>query len=73
MGFNGPDPISFSDIAAWSVLNGTRLKAWELTAIRALDNRMIYGPAKPAVSKSDFFSELKRMAAKNKRRSEKNG
>lgn len=65
-GFNGPNPISFPDIAAWCVLNGTRLKAWELLAIRALDRRLIDGPEKPK-SGSNLFDDLKRMAAKNKR------
>lgn len=68
-GFNGPDPISFPDIAAWSVLNATRLKAWELSAIRALDNRLIYGQRVTATDgKASLFADLKRMAMKNKRR-----
>lgn len=69
VGFSGPMPISFPDIAAWSALNGTRLKAWELSAIRALDNRLLYGQRVTATDgKASLFADLKRMAMKNKRR-----
>jgi hypothetical protein len=50
-GVNGYLPISYLEIAAWSLLSGERLMPWELQAIRALDRRLLRkaDPAVPAV------------------------
>lgn len=36
-GMASPDPLSWSDIAAWSSLTGQALAPWEVRALRALD------------------------------------
>lgn len=36
-GFGSPQPISWSDMAAWSRLTGQPLAPWEAQALRALD------------------------------------
>lgn len=36
-GFGAPQPISWSDMAAWARLTGLRLWPWEAQALRALD------------------------------------
>lgn len=41
IGMDGPNPISFPDIDAWSRLRGVRLNQWELSAIRHLDQMLL--------------------------------
>lgn len=36
-GFNGPDPIALSDIAAWSSLTGNIIRREEIEIIRRMD------------------------------------
>lgn len=37
----GANPISFSEIDAWARLTRTRPAAWEVRALRALDNELL--------------------------------
>ena len=37
-GFNGPEPLSWSEIKSWSDLSGTNADAWEFGALRAMSN-----------------------------------
>lgn len=37
----GPDPISYSEIAAWSVLTRTHVKPFEMIALRAVDEAFL--------------------------------
>jgi len=64
-GFAGGQPLSYSDISAWCALSGVRLLPWELTAIRAMDIRLIHGERpeeSPEPRKSTLFADLKRLA-----------
>jgi hypothetical protein len=38
MGVNGPNPLTFSDILAWSTLTGLEITPFELNCITALDS-----------------------------------
>jgi hypothetical protein len=37
----GPNPISYSEIAAWSNLTGRAPRPWEVSALRAMDDTRI--------------------------------
>jgi len=37
-GFNGPLPLSFTEIAAWQQLTGSQLSIWEVGVIKKLDS-----------------------------------
>ncbi len=36
-GFSGPNPITYSELNAWKELTETPLKAWDIQAIKRLD------------------------------------
>jgi len=36
-GFSGPNPITFSEIKSWMQLTHSRLAAWEVEALKAID------------------------------------
>lgn len=46
VGMAGPARITFTDIAAWQDVTGTRLEAWEIAAIRAADGAYLSHAAK---------------------------
>lgn len=53
MGFNGPNPISYSEIAAWSSMTGAKPSADEIAILRQIDVAYIAAvadEAKPAKS-----------------------
>lgn len=33
----GPNPLGWQEIQAWATLTGTRLRSWEITALKRLD------------------------------------
>jgi hypothetical protein len=37
-GFNGPLPLSYTEIAAWQQLTGNQLSTWEVGVIKKLDS-----------------------------------
>jgi hypothetical protein len=37
-GFNGPLPLSYTEIAAWQQLTGSQLSTWEVGVIKKLDS-----------------------------------
>jgi hypothetical protein len=37
-GFNGPEPLSYAEMLAWSELTGMRIRPWEIEVIMALDH-----------------------------------
>ncbi len=43
VGWSGPLPLSYTEIAAWCSLTGERLRPWELASIRAMDQRLLDG------------------------------
>jgi len=40
-GFSGPNPITYTEIKAWKELTETPLKAWDIQAIKRLDQVFI--------------------------------
>jgi len=40
-GFSGPNPITYTELKAWKELTETPLKAWDIQAIKRLDQVFI--------------------------------
>lgn len=38
---SGPNPLAWSDIAAWAETTGVMLQAWECSVLRALDAELL--------------------------------
>lgn len=45
-GFNGPNPLSMTEIANWSALTGTVIRREEIAIIRAMDGEYLSSAAK---------------------------
>lgn len=50
-----PNPLAWSEIAAWSRLTGINPDPWEIAALRAMDRvRIAWEPPKPGISPDAF-------------------
>jgi hypothetical protein len=47
-GMSSVNPIQYSEILAWSILAGIRLKEWEINAIITIDNCYLYSVSEEA-------------------------
>jgi hypothetical protein len=56
----GPNPLTFSDIAAWAGLTGVAIRAPELQCLVILDRLWLQAQSEAAKARQDFIDQQRR-------------